>query len=92
MNRVALLILAFCQFVLTALVSASIVGGAVPGGGTFVLLTPPLTNSFGPANTVGSDNFESPYLFGFNELQDVVLASNLVVDIGYAVVDPRIRY
>jgi hypothetical protein len=82
------LILAFCQLVLAGPVSAGISGGVVTGGSaftagaTFVLLTPPLTNSFGPANTVGSNNFESLNLFGFNELQDVVLASNLVVDIG----------
>lgn len=77
------LILALCQLVLADPVSAGIFGGGVSaGGGTFVILTPPLTNSFGPTNTVGSDNFESLNLFGFNELQDVVLASNLVVDIG----------
>jgi hypothetical protein len=82
------LIPALCQFVLAGPVSADISGGIVTGGsafaggGTFVLLIPPLTNSFGPANTVGSDNFESLNLFGFNELQDVVLASNLTVDIG----------
>jgi hypothetical protein len=83
-----LLILALCQFVpaspVSAVISAGIVtgGSAYTGGGTFVILTPPLTNSFGPTNTVGSDNFESLNLFGFNELQDVVLASNLVVDVG----------
>jgi hypothetical protein len=83
-----LLILALCQFVPVSPMSAGITGGGVSGGsaatagGTFVLLTPPLTNSFGPTNTVGLDNFQSMNLFGFNELQDVVLASNLVVDTG----------
>jgi hypothetical protein len=84
----ALLILALCQLVTVSPVSAGVTNGGVSGGsayaggGTFVLLIPPLTNSFGPANTVGSNNFESLNLFGFNELQDVVLSSNLLVDIG----------
>ena len=83
-----LLMLALCQIVpaspVSAVISAGIVtgGSAYTGGGTFVILTPPLTNSFGPTNTVGNDNFQSLDLFGFNELQDVVLTSNLVVDVG----------
>ncbi len=68
----------------SGLISGGMVAGgsAAVGGGTFVILTPPLTNAFGPTNTVGSDNFESLNLFGFNELQDVLLTSNLVVDVG----------
>ena len=68
--------------------SASIINGTVTGGtaltdgGTFVKLTIPLANPFGPPDSVGNDNFQSPNLYGFDEQQDVVLATPLVVDVG----------
>jgi hypothetical protein len=68
--------------------SATIVSGAVTGGtaqtagGAFVKLTPPLSNPFGPPNTVGLDTFQSPNLYGFDELQNVTLAGPLSVDVG----------
>ena len=69
-------------------VTATIISGAVTGGtalaagGTFVKLTPPLPNPFGPPNSVGDDNFQSPNLFGFDEDQNILLAAPLVVDVG----------
>ena len=51
--------------------AATVVGGAVTGGnsgGVFVQLTTPLANPFGAANSVGADNYQSPNLFAFNEL------------------------
>lgn len=67
---------------------ATITGGTVTGGtaqtagGTFVKLTVPLANPFGPPNSVGDDNFQSPDLYGFDEDQNIVLAAPLVVDVG----------
>lgn len=67
---------------------ATITGGAVTGGtaqtagGTFVKLSPPLANPFGPPNSVGNDNFQSPNLFGFDEDQNILLVAPLVVDAG----------
>ena len=78
MNR-----LAACATILPALLllaleaRATIIGGALTGGtaltagGTFVKLTPPLSNPFGPPNSVGNDTFQSPNLFGFDETQNV---------------------
>ena len=48
----------------------------------FVNLTPPLTNPFGAPNSVGSNNFQSPDLYGFDEDQNILLASALTVDVG----------
>lgn len=65
--------------------TATIIGGAVTGGdsgGVFVKLTPPLANPFGPPDSVGNDNFQSPNLFGFDENQNILLAAPLVVDVG----------
>jgi len=59
---------------------AEIVGGAVTGGiskerdGVFKKLAPPI-------GKVGSDNHQSPNLFGFDEQQDVTLEQALQVDI-----------
>ena len=67
---------------------ASIVGGDVTGGtalaagGTFVKLTVPLSNPFGPPDSVGNDNFQSPNLFGFDEDQNILLTAPLTVDVG----------
>ncbi len=67
---------------------ATIIGGSVTGGtaftagGTFVNLTVPLSNPFGPANSVGNDNFQSPNLYGFNEDQNILLGAPLVTNVG----------
>jgi hypothetical protein len=69
---------------------ATIVGGTVTGGtaftagGIFVKLTPPLTNLFGPPDSVGNDNFQSPNLFGFDEDQNILIGTALSVDVGTA--------
>jgi hypothetical protein len=69
-------------------VSATILSGTVTGGsalvagGMFVKLVPPLLNIFGPPDSVGDDNFQSPDLFAFDEDQNVVLVAPLVVDVG----------
>lgn len=63
--------------ILVSPASATIIGGAVTGGsaltagGVFQKLTTPLSNPFGPANSVGDDNFDSPNLFGFDEGQNL---------------------
>ena len=68
--------------------SATSIGGTVTGGtalaagGTFVKLTVPLANPFGPPNSVGNDNFQSPNLFEFDEDQNILLAAPLTVDVG----------
>jgi PEP-CTERM motif-containing protein len=68
--------------------TATIVGGSVTGGtaqtagGTFVKLTVPLSNAFGPPNSVGNNTFQSPNLFGFDEDQNILLAAPLTVNVG----------
>ena len=65
------------------IISGTVTGGtALTAGGTFVKLTVPLANPFGPANSVGNDNFQSPDLFGFDENQNILLAASLSVDVG----------
>ena len=65
---------------------ATIIGGSVTGGtakvagGSFIKLTAPLANPFGPPNSVGDDNFQSSKLLGFDESQNIVLTAPLVVD------------
>lgn len=62
---------------------ATITGGAVitPVAATFEKLAVPLTNPFGPPNSVGNDNFQSPNLFGFDEDQNIVLSAPLTVNV-----------
>jgi hypothetical protein len=78
----------FLMFAISVPAAATIVSGSVIGGtaqtagGTFVKLTVPLTNPFGPPNSVGNDTFQSPNLFGFDEDQNIHLAAPLVVDVG----------
>lgn len=68
--------------------AATITAGTVTGGtaqaagGTFVKLTVPLANPFGPPDSVGNDNFQSPNLYGFDEDQNILLTAPLVVDVG----------
>jgi hypothetical protein len=54
----------------------------VPAGGTFIKLTVPLSNPFGPPNSVGNDTFQSPNLYEFDEDQNILLAAPLTVDVG----------
>lgn len=73
---------------LTGPVSATIIGGSVTGGtaftagGTFVKLTVPLANPFGPPNSVGNDTFQSSNLYGFDEDQNILLGAPLMIDVG----------
>ncbi|HEY4043358.1 MAG TPA: hypothetical protein VGM32_16135, partial [Rhodopila sp.] len=73
---------------LAAPAHATIIGGTVTGGsaqtagGVFVKLTVPLANPFGPPDSVGNDNFQSPNLFGFDEDQNIILTAPLTVDVG----------
>ncbi len=68
--------------------SATSIGGSVTGGtalaagGTFVKLSVPLANPFGPPNSVGNDNFQSPNLFEFDEDQNILLTAPLTVNVG----------
>ena len=67
---------------------ATIIGGSVTGGtakvagGSFIKLTAPLANPFGPPNSVGNDTFQSPNLYGFDEDQNILIAAPLAVDVG----------
>ncbi|HWB85198.1 MAG TPA: PEP-CTERM sorting domain-containing protein [Bryobacteraceae bacterium] len=67
---------------------ATIIGGTVTGGtamgagGTFIKLTPPLSNPLGPADSVGNDTFQTPNLYGFDEDQNIHLVAPLVTDAG----------
>jgi hypothetical protein len=70
---------------MATIVSGTVTGGtAFTAGGIFVKLTPPLSNLFGPVNSVGNDNFQSPNLFGFDESQNILIANPLSVDVGTA--------
>jgi hypothetical protein len=81
-------VLASLFFALSLPAAADIIGGSVTGGsaqtadGTFVKLTVPLANPFGPPDSVGNNNFQSPDLFGFDEDQNVLLTAPLTVDVG----------
>lgn len=63
------------------IVSGTVTGGSSLGaGGAFVKLAPGFTQS-NPDNTVGNDTFQSPNLWGFDEDQNILLGSNLAVDL-----------
>ena len=58
-------------------------GGTAQGaGGSFVKLSLPLANPFGPPDSVGNNNFQSPNLYGFDEDQNIKLTAPLTVDVG----------
>lgn len=64
---------------------ATILSGVVTGGnsgGTFMKLTVPLSNPYGPSNSVGNDTFQSPNLYGFDEDQNIHIAANLTPEVG----------
>jgi len=62
---------------------AVIISGSVESGsGSFVKLSPGFTES-NPDNTVGKNTFQTPNLYGFDEAQNVAVASGgLLPDIG----------
>jgi hypothetical protein len=71
-------------------ISGSVTGGtALTADGIFVKLTLPLENPFGPPNSVGNDNFQSPNLFAFDEAQNIVLTASLTVDVGTSPIAAR---
>jgi PEP-CTERM motif len=81
---IASMILAACSLPSTAdIISGTVTGGtALTAGGTFVKLSVPLANPFGPPNSVGNDNFQSPNLFGFDEDQNILLTAPLIINVG----------
>ena len=84
----SVLITALVVFGMPFSVRATIISGTVTGGtaktagGVFVKLTPPLSNPFGPPNSVGNDNFQSPNLFGFDEDQNILITAPLIANVG----------
>ena len=85
----SIMCLALCAVLiggLTTAAKATITGGDVTSespvgaGGVFIKLTPPLGNPLPPPNSVGSDTFNLPNLYGFDEGQNIVLPAALSVD------------
>jgi PEP-CTERM motif len=75
--------LATCVAANATIISGDLTGGsAKTNGGTFIKLSVPLNNPLGPANSVGSDNFNTSNLYGFDEDQNITLLADLVVDQG----------
>ncbi len=80
---IALLVFATPLPLIADIISGAVTGGtALTAGGVFVKLTVPLQNPFGPPNSVGNDNFQSPNLYGFDEDQNILLTAPLTVDVG----------
>ena len=78
-----LLIFAISDPAGATIISGEVTGGtARTAGGTFVKLSLPLSNLFGPPDSVGNNNFQSPDLFGFDEDQNIFLTAPLVTDVG----------
>jgi hypothetical protein len=81
-------IVAWLMLVVSSPAGATAISGIVTGGtalaagGRFVKLTVPLSNLFGPPDSVGNDNFQSPNLFEFDEDQNIVLTTALAADVG----------
>jgi MYXO-CTERM domain-containing protein len=55
-------------------------GNVTSGPGTFMKLTAPLANPFGPANSVGDNTFQDPNLYAFDEGQNILIPGPLAVD------------
>jgi len=89
-GKLALFLAALLPLLVSVPAVAEIISGAVTGGtaltagGIFVKLTPPLPNLFGPPDSVGNDNFQSPNLYGFDEDQNILIGAVLGVDVGTA--------
>jgi PEP-CTERM motif len=84
MKRLGTLIAVCCLLALAVPAGASVVGGSVSTGGTFVKLSVPWGSVTSPANTVGNDNFgtNNLNLYAFDEVQNYTLTAPLVTDIG----------
>ena len=75
------LLVFLAETVSATIVSGEIIAGSTKtGGATFIKLSVPFTVSK-PANTVGSNTFNKPHLYGFDEDQNIVIARPLAVDI-----------
>lgn len=86
-NKSLLLPLATSLTLMSQASMATIIGGEVTGGdslsegGTFIDL------GFEPTGlVVGNDNFQDPNLYGFNEDQNILLDSDLNINIGGSVI------
>ncbi len=55
-------------------------GTALTNGGSFMKLTPPLSNPFGPPNSVGNNTFQDNNLYAFDEGQNILVPAPLAVD------------
>lgn len=90
MNQYRFALLIGVALAVSAPSGATIIGGSVTGGtasgagGVFVKLVPPLSNPFGPANSVGNDTFQSANLYAFDEDQNIIIGAALAVDVGTA--------
>jgi hypothetical protein len=74
-----------------AVTTGTVTGGSALGqGGTFIELTTPLSNPFGPADSVGKDTYQDPNLYAFNEVDNFVLTTPLTLDIGTTTLAPGI--
>lgn len=74
---------AAASLLMASAASATVIGGTIttgPVGSIFVKLAPPLSNPFGPPNSVGNNTFQSINLFAFDEDQNIVLTAPLTVD------------
>jgi hypothetical protein len=79
----ATLVLTMCLPAAATIIGGTVTGGtAQTAGGVFVKLTVPLSNPFGPPDSVGNDNFQSPNLYGFDEDQNILLTAPLTVNVG----------
>lgn len=64
------------------IISGTVTGGqALTGGGIFVKLTPPFTES-DPDNAIGQNTFEDLNVYGFDEEQNIVAPVVIQTDVG----------
>ena len=76
-------LLVVCLPLSATIISGTVTGGtAATAGGTFLKLSLPLLNPFGPLDSVGDDTFQRSNLFGFDEDQNILLTVPLAVDVG----------
>lgn len=65
------------------IISGGVTGGsAQSGGATFIELTSSFSSPVTGASDVGNNTFQTLNLYGFNEDQNIVIPSNLAVDVG----------
>lgn len=73
---------ALCTPAGATIVDGGVTGGTAQGqGGVFVKLSVPFSDS-NPVNTVGNNTFQNPNLYGFDEDQNILIASEIQVDVG----------